>query len=378
MTSAEFFSEEAFDELEGFEGEEAFQELEEFADEFGALDGFEEDGFAELFGEELEGFEEDFGLDGFEMDEASGLILPPTGPRLISGPAAVALARGLNPFVLESMDADDAEAFFRRIARGIRGAVRGVARGVRQVGRVAAPILRRAAPLLRRALPIIQRVAGVAGPWGRLVSAGIGAVQGLAQGRGLRGAVAGAVGGLIPGVGGRIASTLLRGDGADDDASLDALADMSDARLVVPAVALPLGAGLAARVVSRQAVPPGTPMGAAAQGALRARTRGLEQQLIRVAQQVPGSMGRRLRVLRALAQNTARNLRHRAPGQVIGALPQVVQRASQQVLARVAQSPRLGTVAPRVAAQRVQARQQILRRIPVSVLSTASVRQALT
>jgi hypothetical protein len=377
MTSAEFFSEEAFDELEGFEGEDPFMELEELEDEFGALEGFEEDGFADLFGEELDGFEEDFGLEGFEMDEASGLILPAAGPRLISGPAAVALARGLNPFVLESMDADDAEAFFRRIARGVRGAVRGVARGVRRVGRVAAPIIRRAAPLLRRALPIIQRVAGVAGPWGRLVSAGIGAARGLAQGRGLRGALAGAVGGLVPGVGGRIASTLLRGDGADDDASLDALADMTDARIVPPAVALPLGAGLAARVVSRQAIPPGTPLGAAAQGALRSRTRGLEQQLIRVAQQVPGSMGKRLRVLRALAQLSARNLRQRAPGQALGALPQVVQRASQRVLTRVEQSPRLGTVPPRVAAQRVQARQQILRRIPVSAVSTASVRQAL-
>jgi len=378
MTSAGFFSEEAFDEMEGFEGEDAFQELEELADEFAALEGFEEDGFEDLFGEEAEGFEEDASLDGFEMDEASGLLLPSAAPRLISGPAAVTLARGLNPFVLESMDADEAEEFFRRIARRVRGAVRGVARGVRQVGRVAGPLLRRAAPLLRRALPIIQRVAGVAGPWGRLVSAGIGAVQGVAQGRGLRGALAGAVGGLIPGVGGRIASTLLRGDGADDDASLDALADMTDARQVIPAVALPLGAGLAARVVSRQAVPPGTPLGAAAQGAVRARTRGLEQYLLRLAMQVPGNAGRRLRIMRVLAQVAARNLRRRGPGGAIAALPRVVQGAGQQVLARAAQSPRLGTVPPRVAAQRVQARQQILRRVPVSALSTASLRQALT
>lgn len=370
MTSADLFS------------EDAFQELEELADEFGALDGFEEDGFEDLFGDlsggEAEGFEEDFELDGFEMDEASGLLLPSQEPRLISGPAAVALARNLNPFVLESMDADDAEAFFRRIARGIRGAVRGVARGVQRVGSVAAPILRRAAPLLRRALPLIQRVAGVAGPWGRLVSAGIGAVQGLAQGRGLRGALAGAVGGLIPGVGGRIASTLLRGDGADDDASLDALADMTDARQVAPAVALPLGAGLAARVVTRQAVPPGTPLGAAAQGAIRARTRGLEQQLIRMAQQVPGPMGRRLRMLRILAQLAARSLHRRGPGQAIHALPQVVHRAGQKVLARAAQSPQLGALPAGVAAQRVRARQQILRRVPVSAVTTASLRQALT
>jgi hypothetical protein len=304
--------------------------------------------------------------------------VPSAGPRLISGPAAVVLARSLNPFILESMDADDAEAFFRRIARRVRGAVRGVARGVRQVGRVAGPLLRRAAPLLRRALPVIQRVAGLAGPWGRVVSAGIGAAQGLLQGRGLRGALAGAVGGLIPGVGGRIASTLLRADGADDDASLDALADMADARQVPPAVALPMGAGLAARVVARQAVPTGTPLGAAAQGAIRARTRALEQHLIRTAMQVQGSPGRRLRVLRAIARLAANQLRRRGPRGAIGALPQVVQGVSRQVLARAARSPRIGTVPPQVAAQRVRARQQILRRVPVSAVSAASLRQALT
>ena len=35
-------------------------------------------------------------------------------------PAAVAIAQRLNPSVLQAMDADDAEAFFRRIGRGLR------------------------------------------------------------------------------------------------------------------------------------------------------------------------------------------------------------------------------------------------------------------
>ncbi|MDY7231328.1 hypothetical protein [Hyalangium rubrum] len=375
MTSAELFS------GEDFEAEAGMDEFSEFSDAFEDLDGFEEeDAFGELDGFEEDGFEALFSDegDGFEQDLATGLYVPSARPRLVTGPAAMVLARSLNPFVLDSMDSDDAEAFFRRIARGVRGAVRGVARGVRRVGRVAMPILRRAAPLLRRALPIIQRVASVAGPWGRVVSAGIGAAQGLLQGRGLRGAVAGAVGGLIPGVGGRIASSLLRGDGADDDASLDALADMADARQVPAAVALPMGAGLAARVVARQAVPPGTPMGAAAQGVIRARTRGLEQYLMRVAQQVQGSPGRRLRVLRTLAQLAARNLRRRGPGAAINALPQVTQAAARRVLARAHQSPRAGTVPPQVAAQRLIARQRVLRRVPVATVSTASARQALT
>src|SRR5207302_580834 len=103
--------------------------------------------------------------------------------------------------------------------------------------------------------PMIQRVVGMAGPWGRLISGGMGAIQGLAEGRGLRGALAGALGGIIPGVGGRIASAILGGggsfDGADDDGALDALADQADAGEVDAAVAIPFGAGLAARLAAR-------------------------------------------------------------------------------------------------------------------------------
>ncbi|MBE4750660.1 hypothetical protein G4177_21045 [Corallococcus sp. ZKHCc1 1396] len=398
MTSTDFMSEESLDAMDAWEGADALQELEELADAFGELDGFEADGFEgegfeprgfEPGGFEDDGFEElfaaaeeedafleleDDGFEGFEQDPTSGLFAP-SAPRLITGPAAVVLARTLNPFVLESMDADDAEAFLRRVTRRVRAAARGVARGVRQVGRLGGAALRRAAPLLSRALPIIQRVAGVAGPWGRVVAAGIGAARGLMRGQGLRGALAGAVGGLIPGVGGRIASSILRGDGADDDASLDALADMADARQVPAAVALPLGAGLAARVVSRQAVPTVAALGAAAQGVVRSRTRGLEQYLMRVARQIPGGPGRRLRIMRAIAQLCARDLRQRGPGGAITAMPQVVRRASQRVVTRAVQTPRLGAMPPRVAARRVQARQQVLRRIPVSAVSAASVRQ---
>ncbi|QSQ12813.1 hypothetical protein [Myxococcus landrumensis] len=389
MTSADFLSGESFESdeamdafLESDEWEDAFEELEAFSDEWGELDGFE-DGFDEYldaegdgFADELEAFEEDDGFEGFEQSPTSGLFLPTAAPRLVSGPAAVALARGLNPFVLESMNADDAEAFFRRIARGIRGAVRTAGRVARTAGRVARTVGRVAAPLVRRALPIIQRVASVAGPWGRVVSAGIGAARGLMEGRGLRGALAGAVGGLIPGVGGRIASSILRGDGADDDASLDALADMTDARQVPASVALPLGAGLAARVVSRQAVRPGTPLGAAAQGALRARARAAEQTLIRSALRMPGNMGQRLRLMRGIAQRAARLLRRRNTAQAIQLIPRAVRGASQQVLARVARAPSLGAVAPATAARRVVARQQVLRRLPVATLAAASARQA--
>ncbi|NPC52061.1 hypothetical protein HPC50_33925, partial [Corallococcus exiguus] len=198
MTSAEYLSDvESLDTMDAWEGPDALQELEDLADEFSDLEGFEaegfetdpfepsgfepsgfeDDGFEELFAEaEAEdAFLEDDGFDGFEASPASGLFMPATSNRLVSGPAAVTLARTLNPFVLESMDADDAEAFLGRITRRIRSAARGIARGVRRAGQLGAAALRRAGPLLARALPVVQRVAGLAGPWGRVVAAGVGA-----------------------------------------------------------------------------------------------------------------------------------------------------------------------------------------------------------
>ncbi|RKG64293.1 hypothetical protein D7V80_27510 [Corallococcus sp. CA054B] len=399
MTSAEYLSDvESLDAMDPWEGADALQELEDLADEFSDLEsfeaegfeedpfepsafessGFEDDGFEELFAEaEAEdAFLEEDGFEGFEANPATGLFMPASSNRLVSGPAAVALARTLNPFVLESMDADDAEAFFRRITRRVRSAARGIARGVRRAGQLGAAALRRAGPLIARALPVVQRVAGLAGPWGRVVAAGIGAAQGLLRGQGLRGALAGAVGGLIPGVGGRIASSILRGDGADDDASLDALADMADARQVPAAVALPLGAGLAARVVTRQAVPMSTALGAAAQGVLRSRSRGVERLLMRLAQQAPGTPGRRLRLMRLIARLAAGNLRLRGPSGAITALPRVVQGAGRRVLTRAVQMPSMGVVPPRLAARRVHARRHVLRRIPIAAVSAASVRRA--
>src|SRR6185295_7765222 len=102
--------------------------------------------------------------DGFAMDAASGLYVPAARP-LITGPAALAVARRLNPFVLESMDADEADAFFRRIRRAMSRVGRGVLRTAgglaRRAVRVAGRVARAAAPILSRALPIVQRVAGM-------------------------------------------------------------------------------------------------------------------------------------------------------------------------------------------------------------------------
>ena len=337
------------DALDALDTADEFEEVDEFEEADALADEFEEELAADDSADELDEFGE------FAVDEASGLYLP-SAPRLISGPAAVALAQRLNPFVVESMDADDADAFFRRIGRGLRRIGRGI-------GRVAGRVARVAAPLLRRALPMIQRVAGLAGPWGRLVSAGIGAARGLASGRGLRGALAGAVGGLIPGVGGRIASSILRADGADDDGALDALADMADAGQVSPGVALPLGAGLAARIATPRVagnIPP----------AIARRAAAAERTMLRAGTAVRGRIGRRLRLLRMMARLARARLlrRRRGVGAPAAALPVAAASAARQVIRRARQQPSLGASSPAAAARRTAARQRILRSVPLSAV----------
>jgi hypothetical protein len=356
-------------EQDAFAEQDAFSEVDELGerdalDDVEALDEFEEaDALADEFEEELSAEDEGDALDDFgdfALDSATGLYTP-APPRLISGPAAVAIAQRLNPVVLQSMDADDADAFFRRIGRGLRRIGRGIGRAARGVGRVVGRVARVAAPILRRVLPIVQRVAGLAGPWGRLVSAGLGAVRGLAEGRGLRGALAGAVGGLVPGVGGRLAGAVLRfGDGADDDAALDALADMSDAGQVPAGVALPLGAGLATRIATPR-IAGNIPPPIARRAAVAERT------MMRAANAAGGSTGRRLRILRIIACLVRSRLRRRgSAGRAAAALPATTQAVARQVLRRARQRPSMGASSPAGAARRVMARRQILARVPIA------------
>jgi hypothetical protein len=369
--------EDSFEDVDGLE-EDGFEELEELDAVDVGEDGLDELEAAEELGDEFEdalaeeegeeGEEEDafeeFG--DFALDESSGLFVP-ARPALITGPAATAVASRLNPFVLESMNADDADAFFRRIGRAVRGAVRRVGGVVSRVGRIAGP-------LLRRALPMIQRVAGLAGPWGRVISAGIGAARGLMAGRGLRGALAGAVGGLIPGVGGRIASSILGADGADDDAALDALADMADARQVSPGVALPLAAGLATRVATPRvagAVPPGLALPA----------RAAERAMLQAGLAAGGRAGRMVRTMRLIARLARAALRRRAPLAVTGplvrpaavartaqAMPGAVRTAARRVVPWMRRRPGVGAASPAMARRRLAMRRRILGRVPIGAL----------
>ncbi|HVJ14308.1 MAG TPA: hypothetical protein VM686_02665 [Polyangiaceae bacterium] len=345
----------------------AFEEGFEEGFEDDELDAFELDAGDDLDELEADPLDDELASFGeFAMDGASGLYLPEP-PRLVTGQQALAVARQLNPLALEALDADDADAFLRRIGRSVRRAASGIRRGI---GRG----LRTMGPLLQRALPMIQRVAGFAGPWGRVISAGLGAARGLMAGQGFRGALAGAVGGLIPGAGGRIASSLLGGEGADDDASLDALADMADAGEVDAMVALPAGAGLASRIAVRHGL--GAGPRAIAGGVLpsdrRAWQRGrqAERIMLMAATAARGSTGRRLRVLRSIARLASQILQReqarRGPSAAARAVPTAVRRASRQVLARAQSNPRAAASTRPAAQQRLAARARIMRRIPAN------------
>lgn len=361
--------------LDGFDDLDALAALDEFDDSLD-LDALDEDGFDDLgdldaldgtgfdaladLADEEEGDFNDFALDG-----ATGLYLPQT-PTLITGPAAIAAARRINPVVLASLSADDSDAFFRRALRRARRIARGVGRiasrvGAGRIARIAGGVLRRAAPLLRRAAPFLQRVVRNLGPWGSLTAAGIGAVQGLASGRGLRGALAGAIGGAIPGIGGRLASMVLRGDGADDDAALDALADMADAGQVPGAVALPVGVGLVTRMATRNGL---HRLGSSARVVPQVwpGARQAERMFLAAAARLPGSAGQRLRLLRLAGRGAAQQLGQQpSVATAVRALPAVARRLSSRLVQVARRAPGAGAVPRAVAIRRMAARQRLLR-----------------
>jgi hypothetical protein len=388
--------------------------------------------------EGCEGLDEldDFGEQGgFGYSPASNLYVPRGSP-ILHGPAAMEMASRLNPFILEQLSADDADEFFKGLGRAFGGISRGIGRAVSSVARAAPGLLKAAGPLISRALPMIQQVAGKLGPWGMLVSGGLGAARALAEGKGLGGALQGALGGVtagIPGVGsvlsklggaggmlgglaqavggggggGPLASILGAvggkgplgsvlgalapsggaggglagilgglfggGDGADDDADLDALADLADARRVLPAIALPLGAGLAARAVARKGCPSA------------ARTMGRRPQfwrpaqaaqriLLRAGARAGGSVGRRLRTMRAIERLAVHILRRRGgnPRQI----PRTVQWAANRILQLVRAAPSVGRVAPPTAARKLALRQKVLSKVPVAALCAGAARAA--
>ena len=343
-----------------------------------SLDAWDEDGVdagdegeeTDEMGEDALGADDSFedislagdGLDDFESDEwdaeLEGDAFSPGSLGLVA-PAPMDVVRVINPFVASSLGADGADEFFGRVWRRMKKFGGGLLKRVGGIARAAAGGLGRlaklAGPMLLKALPMIQKVAGFAGPWGRLLSAGLGAAKGLMEGKGLRGALAGALSGAIPGIGGKIAGAVLKGDGADDDAALDALADMTDAGEVDAAVALPLGAGLAARTAARAGL-----------RRLPRSTRQSETWLARLASRLGGSPGRRQRILRAVAREAIALLRQwgRLPG-MTRSLLRAFRVATKRVLGRLRSHPTLGSATPGSARRRLRARWQVMSQTPL-------------
>lgn len=306
-----------------------------------ALEGLEDD------------FEDDFDagempLDAYEYQPDSALYLP-SGNALVSGPTALALAGAINPLVGDALDGEDVDEFFGRLRRAMRKVGGFVKKGLRAAG----------GQLLKRAFPFVQKLAGFAGPWGRLISAGLGAARGLMEGKGLRGALAGALSGAIPGIGGKLSSAVLRAEGADDDAALDALADLADAGQLHPALAYPIGAGLASRVAARSGA-------VGARRLPRATVRSAESWLARLTRYLRGTPGMRLRVMRSIGRRAGDLLvRHPQAAAMRGAMISALRRATHEILDNLRrQGGRwASTITPTAARRRLMARRTILRRV---------------
>jgi len=371
------FDDDGFDDLDldGYDDIDGFDDVD---------DDFDDDGFDDI--DELDdidamsidddGFDD---LDDFDFDAASGLYVP-NAPTIISGPAATAIARTLQAAALDSLDADDADAFWGRLkgfvkkaARGVKGLAKRVASGVGKI--VKNPAFRK---LAGAALNHIQRIAKVAGPWGRVVAAGIGGARGLLSGGGWKGALRGAVQGALPGVAGKAISGLLRADGLDDEAGLDALADLVDAGQIPRAVALPIGAGLAARAMARRGIAAAQMRTASAQARVRGMWRHMQRTMLtmlRAARSIPGPAGRKLRILRQVARNAAMTLARsaqspRAAAQMTSA---AAASAARKVVPVAAQRPAMGRVPPHVAARRTQQRLQIIRQVGPRALTRGQI-----
>lgn len=339
--------EDALDELDG-DGLDDADELDDM-DELDASDDMDEldsgDDMDELDDlDQGDDLDEGDGLDDLDegYDEGDELVARHGGIASRTGAARV-LRAPANRAVLQAMDAEDADEFLRRlrrVGRLARGAVRTVGRVARgPLGQIAGRILQ-VAPL-----PPHLRALGQAG-------------LALARGEGLRGAARAGLRGLLPGRLGAIAGRVLRGDGADDDDALDALADLADAGEVDAFTATPVGAGLAAHGAARRAVGP------TRNPTVRRGARQAQQIFLRAAASIRGTTGQRLRMMQAMGRLTEQILRQQTPSrrQRARQLPQAAQRAARVVQRQVQQRPTAGRTPPTQAQRRLQQRRTARRR----------------
>ena len=234
-------------------------------DEFEELDGFEEEEFEDGF-EEWDALEE-FGAEEYEDDALDAM----------------------EEAVVDALEAEDTDEFFRRLRRGLRGIVRRVAPIARTIGRG-----------IRAAAPIAGQIARTVGPIASLIPHP--AAQAV----------------------GRIASVAGRVLPADEFDTMEDLLDYAEEEDAIDAAA-PLVAGL----TIRRAVPGVSRM-----------PRPQRRQLVRSVTQATRAVARRAgpqaaRAVPRVVQAVARTARRR--GVPTRALPQAVTRAAT----RVARSPRL-------------------------------------
>ena len=178
---------------------------------------------------------------------------------------------GFEDAMVDALEAEDTDEFFRRLARGIGRVARGIGRGIGQVARVVAPIA--------SAIPL---------PWTQAI-------------------------GRVASVAGR-----LMADGADEFEAIDALIDLADAEDLWDAAA-PAIATMAVHGVMPQAA------------RLPANTR---QQLVRATTQAAQTIARQqgtqaVRALPAVVQTAQRMARQQ--GVPPTALPRIIQQVGQRV-----------------------------------------------
>ena len=126
----------------------------EAAEGSSAMEGFEDEF-------EDDGFEDEFDAEGFEDEFEDGFAAGDDGDAMDA----------LEEAVVDALAAEDADEFFRRLARGLRGAVRTVGRVARQAAPHIGRIARTVAPIASAIpLPWTQAVGRVAGLVGRVMA----------------------------------------------------------------------------------------------------------------------------------------------------------------------------------------------------------------
>jgi hypothetical protein len=315
MSADDTFQQDLFDdgfEAEGFTDDammDGMDQYDEAAEDYGDEAYFDEEGFDDGFAQD---FAEDYGdefIDDFAEDEMD-------------------VMDAMEEAVADALDADDTDAFLRRLISGVGRVAGSVRRGAGVARRVAGGV-QRVAGQAQRIAGRAQRIAGQVGRVAQGVQGLAGAVEGGRRPGRRRGATGGAAGGL-----GNILQQLLpmlQQHVAQSSNEMDVFEDLADwFEQEQIDEALPIVAGVAARAALRPVV---RQVGAAAG---RAVTRQVVRATTQAAQNLTRRQGARaVRALRPIAASVGRVAVRR------GMRPRSLPNAIRQTSARVAAQPAL-------------------------------------